>query len=187
MTVIYFVRHAHAHYSVDEYHRPLSVQGMKDAERVTYLFKEQQIDAVYASPYRRAIQTVEGIAQTRHLPIQTVDALKERQLSSGAMEDFQAAVQQVWRDPSFAWEGGESNQQAMARAVQSLQAIMLAHPQETIVIGTHGNIMVLMMHYFDPQYGYAFWQKLTMPDVYRLTFQGLSLREVKHVWQEDRA
>ena len=37
MTEIYFVRHAHAHYSEDEYHRPLSAQGQRDAECVTNL------------------------------------------------------------------------------------------------------------------------------------------------------
>ncbi|MFL1998747.1 histidine phosphatase family protein [Lysinibacillus irui] len=185
MTVMYFVRHAHAHYSVDEYHRPLSTQGIKDAERVTKLFKEKQIEAIYASPYRRAIQTVEGIAHAHHLPIQTVDALKERQLSSGAMTDFHAAIQRVWQEPSFAWEGGESNEHATARAVESLQSIILTHPQESLVLGTHGNIMVLMMQYFDARYDYAFWQQLTMPDIYKLTFQGLALQQVTRIWQEE--
>ncbi|MFK5709928.1 MULTISPECIES: histidine phosphatase family protein [Lysinibacillus] len=185
MTEIYFVRHAHAHYSEDEYHRPLSAQGQRDAECVTNLLKHHRIDAVYASPYRRAIQTVEGIAQARHLPVQTIDALKERQLATGKLEDFHAAVQRVWQEPSFAWAGGESNQQAMARAIPSLRNILLTHPQESVVIGTHGNIMALMMQYFDAQYDYAFWQTLSMPDIYRLAFQGLSLQEVTRVWQED--
>lgn len=185
MTEIYFIRHAHAHYSEDEYHRPLSAQGQRDTERVTNLLKHQRIDAVYASPYRRAIQTVEGIAQARHLPVQTIDGLKERQLSTGKLEDFHAAVLRVWHEPSFAWAGGESNQQATARAIPSLRNILLTHPEESVVIGTHGNIMALMMHYFDAQYDYAFWQTLSMPDIYRLTFQGLSLQEVVRVWQED--
>ncbi|MBH9788030.1 histidine phosphatase family protein, partial [Clostridioides difficile] len=78
-----------------------------------------------------------------------------------------------------------SNQQAMARAIPSLRNILLTHPQESVVIGTHGNIMALIMQYFDAQYDYAFWQTLSMPDIYRLTFQGLSLQEVTRVWQED--
>ena len=185
MTVIYFVRHAHAQYSVDEYHRPLSKQGIMDAERVTDLFKEKHIDAIYASPYRRAVQTVEGIALAHHLPIQTVDALKERQLASGEVEDFHEAIHRVWQESSFAWEGGESNEQAMARAVESLQSIIFAHPEETLVLGTHGNIMVLMMQYFDARYDYAFWQQLTMPDIYKLTFKGLALQQVTRVWREE--
>jgi len=112
-----------------------------------------------------------------------MDALKERQLANGAVGNFQEALQRVWQEPSFAWSGGESNQQAMTRAVQSLQSIILSHPHDSIVIGTHGNIMVLMMQSFDSQYDYAFWQKLSMPDVYRLSFQELTLVEVERVWQ----
>lgn len=59
MTELYFVRHAHADYSEDEYHRPLSLNGIRDVERVTSLFNDQHIDAIYSSPYKRAIQTVQ--------------------------------------------------------------------------------------------------------------------------------
>ena len=37
MTEIYFVRHAHAHYSEDEYHRPLSAQG-KGIQSVSQIY-----------------------------------------------------------------------------------------------------------------------------------------------------
>ena len=52
---------------------------------------------------------------------------------------------------------------------------------KNIVIGTHGNIMVLIMNHFDAQYDYSFWKELKMPDVYRMTFDGLKLKEVKRI------
>ena len=88
MTELYFVRHAHADYSEDEYHCPLSLKGMRDVERVTSFFNDQRIDAIYSCPYKRAIQTVQGIARYHDVPIQTIDALKERTLSNGAMGNF---------------------------------------------------------------------------------------------------
>ncbi|MBG9691323.1 phosphoglycerate mutase [Lysinibacillus sphaericus] len=184
MTELYFVRHAHADYSEDEYHRPLSLKGIRDVDRVTALLNDQRIDAIYSSPYKRAIKTVQGIAKYHDVPIKIVEALKERRLANGTMEDFQEAIQRVWQEPSFAWAGGESNEQAMRRAIQSLQSIILSHPHDSLVIGTHGNIMVLMMQSFDAQYGYDFWQRLSMPDVYRLSFRGLTLVEVERVWQK---
>lgn len=42
MTVIYFVRHAHSHFTADEYNRPLSDIGFEDRARVTKLFKNIQ-------------------------------------------------------------------------------------------------------------------------------------------------
>jgi len=184
MTVIYFVRHAHSHYTADEYNRPLSDNGFKDRDRVTKLFENKMIHAIYSSTYKRAIQTVEGIAQEHHLQVNIVDTFKERTLSNKKIMDFDDAIRQLWSHPNFAFEGGESNETAMERAITTLQKIVLAHPNDNIVIGTHGNIMVLMMQYFDIQYDYSFWKKLSMPDVYQLTFQNFVLVDVQRIWKE---
>ncbi|MEQ6355345.1 histidine phosphatase family protein [Lysinibacillus sp. M3] len=184
MTVLYFVRHAHSHYTADEYNRPLSDKGLKDRDRVTRLFTNKIIHAIYSSPYKRAVQTVEGIAQGHKLEISKVDSLKERTLSNGNSIDFDSAMQHVWSHPNFAFEGGESNEAAKERAITTLKKIILAHPNDNIVIGTHGNIMVLMIQYFDAQYDYSFWNGLSMPDVYQLTFQHFVLSDVRRVWEE---
>ena len=62
-TDLYFVRHAHSTYTPDELGRPLSERGFTDANTVTDLLKRKAIDYVYSSPYKRAIQTVKGIAK----------------------------------------------------------------------------------------------------------------------------
>lgn len=62
ITNIYFVRHAHSTYTPDEISRPLSERGFKDAKKVTKLLLEDNITRVISSPYRRAMQSVEGIA-----------------------------------------------------------------------------------------------------------------------------
>jgi 2,3-bisphosphoglycerate-dependent phosphoglycerate mutase len=184
MTVIYFVRHAHSYYTADEYNRPLSDKGFEDRERVTKLFKDKIIHAAYSSPYKRAIQTVEGIAQEHNLQINTMDTLRERILSNRKIIDFDDAIYQLWSQLNFAFEGGESNESAMERAITTLKKIVLAHPNDNVVIGTHGNIMVLMMHYFDTQFDYTFWKDLAMPDVYELTFENFMLRDVQRIWRE---
>ncbi|TDY01323.1 UNVERIFIED_CONTAM: 2,3-bisphosphoglycerate-dependent phosphoglycerate mutase [Lysinibacillus xylanilyticus] len=158
MTVIYFVRHAHSHFTADEYNRPLSDKGFEDRDRVTKLFKNKIIHTIYSSPYNRAVQTVEGIAQEHTLQINTIDSLKERILSTETILDFDAAIQQVWSHPNFAFEGGESNEIAMERAITTLHKIILAHPNDNIVIGTHGNVMALMFKYIDARYDYSFWK-----------------------------
>jgi 2,3-bisphosphoglycerate-dependent phosphoglycerate mutase len=35
-------------------------------------------------------------------------------------------------------------------------------------LGTHGNLLALIVHAYLPAHGYAFWRSLTMPDVVRL-------------------
>lgn len=82
MTTIYFVRHAHSTYTKEERERPLSEKGYLDAENVTRLLKDKHIEVVISSPYKRAIQTVQGIAHTYKLSIQTEEDLRERLLST---------------------------------------------------------------------------------------------------------
>jgi 2,3-bisphosphoglycerate-dependent phosphoglycerate mutase len=180
-TTIYFVRHAHSTYSLDEESRPLSEKGIKDTECVTSVLKDFHIDLVISSPYKRAIQTVEGIADHFQLKIVMMDDLKERKLSDHPVPHFRKAMDKVWCNPELALEGGESNRTAQNRGVRAIKYILEKYREQNIVIGTHGNIMVLIMNYFDSRYGYHFWQALAMPDIYQLTFRDDHLIHVKRV------
>lgn len=163
-TNVYFVRHAHSVYTPDELERPLSEKGLSDARKVTKLFKNEEIDIVVSSPYKRAIQTVKGTAQTINKEVEVVNNFKERTLTIVPAEDFTRAIKKVWEDENFAWEGGESNVAAQQRGVEALYHILEKYKGKNIVIGTHGNIMVLIMNFFSKQYDYTFWQNLDMPD-----------------------
>ena len=180
-TTIYFVRHAHSVYSQDEAGRPLSEKGMKDADYITSLLKQANIDKVISSPYRRAIQTVEGIASHYQLNIEIMDDLKERRLSEFPVPDFQEAMNMVWDNPHYALDGGESNITAQKRGIRAIIHILEQCNGQNIVIGTHGNIMVLMMNFFDSKYDYDFWKTLSMPDIYQLTFEKNKLIFAKRV------
>ncbi|WP_412838709.1 histidine phosphatase family protein [Bacillus paranthracis] len=181
MTTIYFVRHAHSTYTKEERERPLSEKGQLDAENVTHLLKDRHIDVVISSPYKRAIQTVQGIANTYDVSIQIEEDLRERLLSSESVTDFNDAVQKVWEDWDFAHEGGESNDVAQRRAVICMQNILKKYKDKNIVIGTHGNIMVLLMNYFDSKYDFRFWKTIRMPDIFKLNFHNEDLVSVERI------
>ncbi|AXY08836.1 MULTISPECIES: histidine phosphatase family protein [Bacillus cereus group] len=185
MTTIYFVRHAHSTYTKEERERPLSEKGHLDAENVTRLLKDKHIDVVLSSPYKRAIQTVQGIANTYHVSIEIEEDLRERLLSSEPVADFNDAIENVWEDWSFAYEGGESNDVAQRRAVTCMQSILKKYKGKNIVIGTHGNIMVLLMNYFDSKYDLQFWKTLHMPDVYKLTFDNYCFISAERIHSTD--
>ncbi|MEC2919184.1 histidine phosphatase family protein [Bacillus tropicus] len=181
MTTIYFVRHAHSTYTKEERERPLSEKGHLDAENVTRLLKDKHIDVVISSPYKRAIQTVQGIANTYHVSIEIEEDLRERLLSSEPVADFNDAIENVWEDWSFANEGGESNDVAQRRAVICLQNILKKYEDKNIVIGTHGNIMVLLMNYFDSKYDFQFWKTIRMPDIFKLNFHNEDLVSAERI------
>lgn len=181
-TNLYLVRHAHSVYTPDEFERPLSDKGFADAKRVTKRLIPENIEQVISSPYKRAIQTVEGIAKHLDQEVEIIVDYRERTLTREPAVDFEEAITKVWVDPSFSWEGGESNIVAQQRGVAITLELLDRYAGKNIVVGTHGNLMVLVMNYFDQQYGFDFWKQLDMPDIYRLRFERKELVGVERVW-----
>ena len=64
-TILYFIRHAEPDFSEpDNYKRKLTVSGEIQAQRLSEIFNDINVDGVYSSPYLRAIKTVEPIAKS---------------------------------------------------------------------------------------------------------------------------
>ncbi|WP_397540255.1 histidine phosphatase family protein [Rummeliibacillus pycnus] len=181
MTVIYFVRHAHSTYTPDEMGRPLSEQGLRDADMVTELLAKEAIDLVITSPYKRAIQTVEGVAKRIGSDVRIYPDFRERLLTIEPVESFEEAIYKVWTDPSFSFPGGESNIEAQKRGVEATLEVLEQYEGKRIVIGTHGNLMVLIMQYFDERFDFSFWQQLAMPDIYKMEFKRNNLKSVERL------
>ena len=162
----YFIRHAHSNYTPDEINRPLSDKGQASLVQLEFL-AYKSITAIYSSPYQRAIQTVEPLAQSLKLAIQTDRRLIERKLSSQVItdQDFEKHLMQLWSQPTFSLVGGESNQQAQQRSLALLHELESKHQDEEIIISSHGNLICILLSAFDSSIDYNFWCGLSMPDV----------------------
>lgn len=187
ITNVYLVRHAHSVYTPDELHRPLSERGVVEARQVVKLLQHENINVLISSPYQRAIQTIEGLSTIQNQQIIIEEDFRERLLCSHPVEDFAAAMNKVWKEPLFCFEGGESNFIAQHRGVTALHNVLQGYAGKNIAIGTHGNIMILMMNYFDKRFDFEAWQQLDMPDIYKLSFAGMELIEIKSVWSREEA
>jgi Histidine phosphatase superfamily (branch 1) len=75
----------------NEYTRPLTPEGVQDALKLVETLKNLEIDAAYSSPYLRAIQTIEPVAQARALKIQTIEDLREHALGPGLIDHWREA------------------------------------------------------------------------------------------------
>ena len=166
--------------------RGLTEQGHETVRRMTEALRDVSIDAVVSSPYARALLTVQGIADERGLSVSAIEDLRERQLyGSDAVlppEAFYAAVKSSFDDHDAVLEGGESFREAQLRAVPAIREIVSVYRGRTVAVGTHGNIMTMILHAFDERFGWAFWRELTMPDVYVMTFEGDELQGVERLW-----
>jgi len=183
-TNIFLVRHAQSTYTPDELNRPLSEKGLRDAEVINEVLLAENINYVFSSPYKRAIQTVEGAAKNIKTEVIIEEGFKERRIAEESVDDFDNAMIKLWTNYDFSFNGGESNFQAQKRGVKSINKILDEYKGNNIVIGTHGNIMVLIMNYFDSKYDYEFWKNLAMPDVYKLSFQDNKVIKIERIWSD---
>lgn len=185
-TYIYMVRHGDSlRTGVDEWTRGLSAKGEEDARRVTECLRNEGINALYSSPYIRAIHTVADLAKVLGQEIILKEDLREKVWMEGNRqlpdEDLLASLQAMYADPDFALPGGESNRECQGRAVEALQEILQAHEGERVAIGTHGLVMALMMGYFAPEYDLDFLLKTTKPDIYVMAFSEGQLTGVERL------
>lgn len=67
--------------------------------------------------------------------------------------------------------------------MQATIQLLETNAGKNIVIGTHGNIMVLIMNYFDQRYDFNFWKELEMPDIYKLSFNNKELIGIQRIWK----
>src|ERR1700678_3570366 len=146
LLTVLLIRHAEAVApgisGFDEYTRPLTAKGFRDAAQLSDEYASTRIDAAYSSPYLRARQTIEPMARARGLAIDTIEDLRERLLSAGELPDWRAHLRRSWNDFDYAPPGGESG-----RVAQALNAFM-------------------------PRVDYAFWESIPMPAVFRLIREG---------------
>ena len=184
MTVVFLVRHAHSEWSRGEA-RSLSKQGVAGAKLLAGQFSGLPIAAIYSSPSRRAVETVSPLAVAIGHEIIMVEQLREREVPEVPLGEFEQMIDEAWRSPDISPLGGESNVQAQARGVDVLKKIVARHPDQHIVVSTHGNLLALMVNGFNRSYGYDFWRCLSFPDVYRLEFDRDRLISITRAWDRE--
>ena len=184
MTTLCLIRHADADWSPDSA-RPLSTRGRTSAAVLADLLAQAPIAAIYSSPERRALETIELLSRRVRLEPIVVDDLRERELTVAPGVDFEALVQAAWLSPTTAASVGESNNVAQARGVAAIRRIIAEQSGLRVVVATHGNLLALILNAFRPTFGFDFWRALTFPDAYELRFQKAALVNVRRIW--DRA
>jgi broad specificity phosphatase PhoE len=125
----------------------LSPKGRAEAAAVAERLAGERIDAIYASPLDRARETAEIIGGRLDLPV----ALREDVIELDFGEWTGLTFDQVRADRR--WElwrgcrsiaaipGGESWRQVQDRAVNALFDLRRSHPDGTVVVVSHGDVI----------------------------------------------
>lgn len=188
-TTLYLVRHAESPFIFNmEKEREISGDGHEKSKKIAKLFKEIDINCIASSSYRRAVQTVYYLAQEKDLEIHEYDELIERQIK-GMDYDLdwdvvEKGIEKSFENIDFALAGGETTREAQERSIPVIHKLLDENRGKNIVLGTHGNIMTIILKYFNGDYGYDFWKSTSKPDVYKLSFVETRLMNVERTWQE---
>ncbi|OPA78615.1 histidine phosphatase family protein [Paenibacillus selenitireducens] len=186
-TTVYMVRHAESPFvHGEEQTRGLSEEGFVEARKVADLLEGVALDGIVSSTYTRAIQTVQELADRKGLPILQFEELRERAIKGlddkAPWEELVKAIEKSFVDLDYALEGGESSRQAQQRAIPIFEQLLQEYRGKQIAVGTHGNIMTILMQYYDHTLGFEFWSSTSMPDIYKMTFYNNQLESIERIW-----
>jgi probable phosphoglycerate mutase len=132
----------------------LNDRGRDQAEALSQRLADWPIAAFYSSPLERSVETAQIIAAPHNVKIQIREGVGEvrygewtgQSIKELAEEDAWRVVQYV---PSRArFPGGEAIREMQARAVSELDAIVTVHPEQTVLVVSHADVLkAALAHY----------------------------------------
>jgi 2,3-bisphosphoglycerate-dependent phosphoglycerate mutase len=171
VTVCYLLRHAQSAPSahVPEPDWPLSSRGAADARALVPALLGLGIQAVWSSPYRRAVDTVSPFARAAGLDVRLAPGLGERKLTTGFIEDFGGLAKRAWADFDFALPSCESSRECQRRMAATVAALTAAAPGKSLLLSSHGNAIGLLLNAVTGgRFGYDDWMRMPNPALFRL-------------------
>lgn len=132
----------------------LNDEGRKQAARLAEWLEPVHLEAIYASPLERTVETAEPIAKSHGLDVQLRDLLGETRygdLNGKAVEDVMKT--DLWEKfracPSRTrFPGAETIYEVQVRVVGELEEILQDHPTGSIAVVTHADpVRVAVAHY----------------------------------------
>lgn len=106
--------------------------------------------------------------------------LTERILSTNNLSDWFEKLRNTFEDIELKYEGGESSREAMNRIVEVVEEIFSRNNDHTVVV-THGNLMSLLFMFYNKDFGFDNWERLSNPDVFLLSKEGNQVT-FKRIW-----
>ncbi|MDP9465342.1 MAG: histidine phosphatase family protein [Actinomycetota bacterium] len=124
----------------------LSADGRAQAAHLATYLSSERLDAIYASPLRRALQTAEQVAAHHSVEVQVCDGIAEfDRLSPDYIptEELKAA-----NDPRYhamingEWDtDDETTEEFRGRVIRTIEELIDSHPTQRIAVVCHGGVI----------------------------------------------
>ncbi len=173
MTSIFFIRHAQSDFKIsNEVIRPLTPKGINDSNKLIPFFEGKIIDYIFSSPYKRCIDTLKPLSDSKNIKIIINNALHERIIGQyfPELKDFTEFSRQQWNDFNYKLPNGECLYDVQKRNINVINSLLKVEINKSIVIGTHGTSLCTILNYFDYKYDYNFFLSIVniMPFIIKL-------------------
>ncbi len=132
----------------------LNPQGQEQTLALAQRLASVPLHAVYASPLERAQETAAPIAAAHELSVQTSPGIGELDFGEWTGRELkELAKDPLWRlvqvrPSAMRFPGGESFREATHRAVDQVEELAARHPEQTIVLVSHADVIkAVVAHY----------------------------------------
>lgn len=153
----------------------LTAKGQEQAIALAQKLARCNLDIIFSSPLKRAVQTAQTVAKTLHCPLIIKDDLQEcfygraeGMLQSELAEKY-PDVYNNWSNPevwNIAYPDGESKQAALERVWRQIEDLRQA-PYNVIGVAIHGGTMGSLLNYLHFDFG-----KIENCAVFHLVYDG---------------
>lgn len=170
MSRIHLVRHGQTDWNLErriqgQTNSQLTALGRQQAQAIAEELKALSFAGAYASSSDRARDTAQYIVAHRGLDLTLWDELRE--ISLGPWEgqlydDIKAADEEghghFWEQPHlFQREGAETFAQLQQRAIDAIGRIAAAHPQQDVLVVSHGAFIKSVLCHVEGRHLSKFW------------------------------
>jgi len=174
MKTVFLIRHGKASLDGSDRERGLTDEGIEQANQITEILEktEPKIGKIYSSPLKRAILTIEPLSKKLGIDIKIIENLKEKITGDLSGKDLNEEKRKMWTDFDAQLPSGESSNQAISRALDALELIKTELDENgSAAVQCHGTLIGLIIHHFQPSFGFDDWKSMTMPDIFKITFE----------------
>lgn len=132
----------------------LNEEGRAQAQAVGRRLAVLKLAAVYSSPLERALETAQAVAEPQGLAVQMCEGVGEVQYGAWNGQPLRKLYKRpLWASvqvyPSGTrFPGGESIGEMQARVVAALEEIRAVHPQATVAVVAHADVIKAAVAYY---------------------------------------
>ena len=170
MTTLILIRHGYSNGNKEKRFTgqadlPLDEIGYRQSNDIaTYVTNKYQVDVIYSSDLRRALDTVKPISDKLNLPVCGMKELREvdvgcwqGMLIEDVKEKYPESFEFYRRSPGVArFTDGESYSLMLDRVKPAIERIVKENDGKTVVAGTHGGVIRVLR---------AFWELVQLESI----------------------